>query len=119
MLVQPCAAFDGCRCEIYAERPKHCREFECLLLQDVKTGRITMKAALKTVKGARRRVAKVKGLLSDMGETDKRTALSVRFRRTAKRLEKTTADHATVGRFGELTVAMHELNLLLSEKFYP
>src|SRR5229473_316362 len=35
---QPCAAFDGCRCQIYAERPKYCRQFECLLLRSVWLG---------------------------------------------------------------------------------
>src|SRR5690242_17601591 len=35
---QPCAAFDGCQCRIYSERPRHCQKFECLLLKGVKAG---------------------------------------------------------------------------------
>src|ERR1041385_5603363 len=35
---QPCAAFAGCKCTIYSERPTYCRKFECLLLKSVKTG---------------------------------------------------------------------------------
>src|SRR5437868_1476023 len=30
---QPCAALDGCRCRIYADRPAYCRQFDCLLLK--------------------------------------------------------------------------------------
>src|SRR6266581_3782971 len=37
---QPCAALGGCRCRIYAERPRYCREFECVLFKSVKAGRL-------------------------------------------------------------------------------
>src|SRR5215472_953064 len=37
---QPCAALEGCSCRIYADRPNHCRHFECLLLKSAKAGRV-------------------------------------------------------------------------------
>src|SRR5262245_47759228 len=50
---QPCHMFDGCRCKIYAERPAHCRTFECALLKRVLSEEITMSFALRQVRKAR------------------------------------------------------------------
>src|SRR5262249_32014463 len=47
---QPCAALDGCRCRIYAERPHYCREFECALLKAVNVGRVGAEAALRIIR---------------------------------------------------------------------
>ena len=117
-LPQPCSAFDGCRCKIYADRPKHCRKFECLLLKDVIADRTTNTDALRTIRLAQWRMRKVKRLLRKLGDTDEDVALSKRFRRMKKRLETAPADPVAAGTFSELTVAMHELNMLLSEAFY-
>jgi hypothetical protein len=46
-------------------------------------------------------------------------ALSIRFRRTARRLEEVGLDAQAADTYGRLTLAMHDLNLLLSEAFYP
>jgi len=45
--------------------------------------------------------------------------LSVRFRRMRARFEGGLEDNESVDRFGELTLATHELNVLLSEAFLP
>src|ERR1041385_9245230 len=50
--LQPCAAFGGCRCNIYSERPKYCRQFECLLLKNVKAGNIETVAARQIIRTA-------------------------------------------------------------------
>jgi Fe-S-cluster containining protein len=115
---QPCAAFDGCRCRIYADRPKYCREFECLLLQSVNDGRLETSAALRIIRTARQRAEKVKRLLREMGDTDEHVALSKRFRRTKKRAEAGALDEETADIFGQLTLAVHDLNVLLSEAFF-
>src|SRR5215468_7778756 len=52
-LPQPCAAFDGCRCRVYADRPRYCAEFECLLLKHVNAGRLKWDAALRIIRTAR------------------------------------------------------------------
>src|SRR5262245_35874348 len=57
--VQPCRAFDGCRCNIYSERPRYCREFECLLLKSVKTGKTNASSASRVIRTARQRVENV------------------------------------------------------------
>ena len=116
---QPCAAFDGCRCRIYGDRPQYCREFECLTLQRMKAGRLETAAALRVIRAARQRADKVKRLLLQLGDDDKPTALSLRFQRMQKRLESRTTDDETAELFSRLTLAVHDLNLLLSEAFYP
>ena len=110
---------DGCRCRVYSERPKHCREFDCLLLKSVRAKRVTTGAALQLVRLAQDRAEKVGRLLRRLGETDEQSALADRFRRTARRLEKLGLDQETSEAYGQLTLAFHELNLLLSESFYP
>jgi hypothetical protein len=117
--LQPCACFDGCRCKIYAERPKYCHEFECLLLKSVKAGRTEISAALRIIRDARRRVEKVKRLLRDLGNTEEELALSKRFRKVKRQLESHPLDDETAGTFADLTLAVHDLNVLLSDAFYP
>jgi Fe-S-cluster containining protein len=117
--LQPCAAFDGSRCAIYASRPVYCRKFECLLLKEFEQGSITEAQALGTIRGARKLADKVDMLLRSLEPSDEPRALAERFRRTAKRLERTELDSATAGKFGRLTVAYHQLNLVLRARFYP
>jgi hypothetical protein len=57
--------------------------------------------------------------LRELGDHDEDVALSLRFRRMRQRLETTIPDRKTSGVFGELTLAVHDLNLLLSDAFYP
>lgn len=116
---QPCAAFDGCRCGIYSDRPKYCRQFECLLLKSVQEGIVEMASAQKIIRTARRRAANVNRLLRKLGDTDEQAALSVRFRRIQKRFEQDISDVDSAHLYGQLTLAVHDLHLLLGESFYP
>ena len=118
-LAQPCAAFDGCRCQIYAERPRCCREFDCSLLGSVKAGRLRPAAALGIIRDALEKTSKVRKLLQTLGDADEAAPLAARFRRTAKRLEAAAPDNQTAEVYGQLTLAFHDLNLLLSGAFYP
>ena len=116
---QPCAAFDGCRCNIYADRPKYCGAFECLLLKSVKAGEMETAAALRIIQTARRRVARVKKILGELGDADEGVALSLRFRRMQRRFETGVATEENTDLYGDLTLAVHDLNMLLSGAFYP
>jgi Fe-S-cluster containining protein len=116
---QPCAAFDGFSCRIYKDRPTYCRQFECLLLKSVQSGETEVPAALRQIRSARRRVKAVKRLLRELGDTDEQTALSLRFRRMQKRFDHELTDRKSTGLYGELTLAVHDLNVLLSDTFYP
>jgi hypothetical protein len=115
---QPCAAFDGCRCRIYPHRPEYCRGFECLLFQSVSSGQRDVASALGLIRTARRRASKVRRLLGALGDSQLDLPLAARFRRTARRLESGAVDPGTAATFGELTVAFHSLNRLLSTSFY-
>ncbi|MEO6181764.1 MAG: YkgJ family cysteine cluster protein [Verrucomicrobiota bacterium] len=116
---QPCSAFDGCHCQIYQERPTHCHAFACALLKSVQLGRTNPASATRTIEKARMRAEKVRELLRQLGDNDEQVALSLRFRKTAKRLQEEKSDGHTADIFSQLTLAAHDLNLILSEKFYP
>lgn len=119
-LRQPCAALGtDCLCRIYADRPTYCRQFECLLLKSVMAGRTEIPAARRVIRTARERAEKVRHLLQKLGDRNEVMPLSARFRRVAKRINDADIGEETGDLFGELTLAVHDLNVLLSEAFYP
>jgi Fe-S-cluster containining protein len=117
---QPCAALcaDN-RCRIYAKRPARCRQFECALFKSVAAGETELVAALKTVRATLQRAARVRRLLRILGDIDEHLPLSLRFKRTRRRLETGGFNDASADAFGELTLAVQALNVVLSERFYP
>lgn len=118
-LLQPCAAYCNCCCRIYANRPTHCRDFECLLLKRVKRKRLSQPQALRTIRRTIRLVGHIRKLLNALGDADEHLPLRTRFRRTARRIEGTGGDPAQAAQYGELTLAVHDLNSLIREHFYP
>ncbi len=116
---QPCAAYDGARCRIYGQRPRYCREFECLLLKKFQEGRTSGQAALRQIRKARGLSDRVIALLEQLGDNDQELPLARRFQRTRDRLESMGMDTRVAAIYGELTVAMLDLNFLLSGVFYP
>ena len=116
---QPCAAFDGCRCGIYGERPQYCRAFECALLKKFQARNIEADAALRIIRRARRRADKVVQLLRELGDTDEHKPLTARFRQMQRRMETCELDEVSADRFGELTLAVLDLQVLLSGEFLP
>lgn len=119
LLRQPCAALDGCRCRCYPARPLHCRLFECALYQAAERGDLHLDKALHIIRSARRRVARVRQLLAELGEQDDHLPLRARFGRLARRLHAAEVDQTTGSLFSRLTLAVHELNLRLRDAFYP
>lgn len=116
---QPCAALDpDRRCRIYADRPTRCRSFECRLFQAVAAGKTPLPAALKIIGIAHARVRQVEALLVRTGESDAAAPLSRRFKRVQQRCERGQLDAEAVDAFGELTLAVHALNVVLSQRFY-
>jgi Uncharacterised protein family (UPF0153). len=116
---QPCAVLEGCRCTIYADRPQYCRQFRCSLFSRVEEGNETTESAELTVKRALRKVAKVRRLLLQMGDGRDDLPLATRFRRVQRNVESGGCSTEEAVQFGELTLAMHGLNLFLAENFYP
>ena len=119
-LPQPCQALDGCTCRVYPDRPSRCRDFECLLFKSVLQGKTGERAAGRIVRTAVQRRDRVRGLLAELGDQDSGAALSIRFRRMRERFERGgEQDAGRLGLFGDLTMAVHDLNLALSQAFYP
>ena len=116
---QPCVAHDGCRCRIYEERPVYCREFECALLKKVKAGEATSAAAQQLIRKAKQTSEEVKKLLRELGDVEEDVALAKRFRRTSRRLEGSGLGGARAELYSRLTLAFHDLNLILHKEFYP
>ena len=116
---QPCSALNGCHCQVYQHRPVRCRQFECALFKSVIAGETEVESALRVIRDARKRAEKVKSLLRELGDTDESVALSLRFKSAKRRFETSDVDESTAEIFSRLTLAVHDLNLLLHDKFYP
>ena len=116
---QPCAALDCSLCKIYADRPGYCREFECALLKSAVAGNTTTEAALRIIRTTQKRANKVLRLLRELGNHNEQVSLSKRFKQVTKDFETGRLSGESAGIYGDLTIAVHELNLLLSSAFYP
>lgn len=68
---------------------------------------------------AKERADAVRQLLKALGDLDQELALGARFRRMQRRLEQGQFDETTADLYGRLTLAVHELNLIVSQAFYP
>jgi len=115
---QPCTALSNRVCRIYEHRPAHCRAFECLLYQQVRQGHVRLPEALKKVKMALAAAGQVQELLNKLGDCDQHLPLRRRFQKQMRRAEGKTFEPKSVELISELTVAMHELTILLRQHFY-
>jgi Fe-S-cluster containining protein len=125
---QPCVALGSdCKCRIYTDRPTRCRQFECAVLLQVVAGEATTEEALKLIRSTRRKADKVLKLMREMGDTNEGVSLSVRFRKLRQNVEggdlsklaEDKSEDELYDLFGQLSMAVHELNFVLGEKFYP
>ena len=82
LLSQPCAALRGTRCGIYAHRPKCCRTFQCLLLQNADSGAVTVERALEQIVDAREQIQRVRTLLVRLGNRDEELPIKERCAET-------------------------------------
>ena len=88
------------------------------MLKNVKASRLSPEAALATIHTAREKADVVRSLLHKLGDTDEQLDLAARFRRMTKKFESEELADETGDIYGELTLAVHDLNSLLSESFY-
>lgn len=120
VLPQPCAALgNDLRCAIYAQRPEQCRRFECLLYQSVAANQTPPASALQIIASARRAAARVERLLARLGDDRTDRPLARRFQTTRTRMHRLGPDEESLDTFAELTLAVHDLNVLLQRHFYP
>jgi len=114
---QPCPAFCGSHCSIYAARPERCRVFACRQLQAVVAGKITEAMAMEKIQEAQRRVAEVEELLEKAGRTSSKRALFKRYEKIMAVPVDASSDPVTVELRSQLTRVMHELDVFLDEEF--
>jgi hypothetical protein len=116
---QPCSALEGCRCLIYSQRPVHCRQFECLLLKELQSGKVKEAAALRIIRQAREKLRKVQDLLRALGNQEEHLAVRARCKRVEESMKRRRPSKEHADTYGQLTLAIHDLNLIISERFYP
>ena len=116
-LLQPCPAFCGTHCSIYAARPERCRVFECRQLKRLAAGEIDESAALENILEARRRVAELEDLLQKCGRTNPKRPLSKRCEKATAEPITAASEPAAIELRDRLTQAMHQLDSLLDREF--
>lgn len=114
---QPCACFDGKWCRIYDDRPQRCATFECRLLQRVQSGKTDAAAALKVIAQARRRVETLRRLVRELGHTDERVPLNLRYSTIMAQPIELAGDQTVVQRRSELMQTVDELARILERDF--
>jgi hypothetical protein len=88
------------------------------VLKAVAKGRRSVLQALELIHQARHAAGRVRELLRLLGDTEESLALSLRFHRMQAAFAQGAPNGASAVLYGELTVAVHELNLLLRDGFY-
>ena len=115
LLLQPCGALKGTRCSIYAHRPQCCRTFECRLLQDVRRGVVGVEQAGETIAEALKQIGRVKELMAQLGQRDRRLPLRERCAETLAR--EAGADPEIRLKRAELEAAMSGVEQLIRKRF--
>ena len=118
-LQQPCAAFCQDRCQVYADRPSGCRQFECLLLKQTKQGKMPVGEALDIVRKTKARVSRVQSLLESLGETDTSLPLSFRYDEALSQAWDLSEDEGDQRMREELYREATELETQLLRNFRP
>jgi hypothetical protein len=116
---QPCAALNQCQCRVYPDRPRMCREFECLLLKQAAAGIVEIEAALRLIRKTLKKADGIRALFQDLGCQDETGSFSRRFRQIQRRMESTEITEDQADSYARLTLAVHELNMMLRQSFYP
>jgi len=117
---QPCPAFQtgDCSCQIYAERPVRCRQFECRQLLAVRAGKITVPQALRQIEKARRLGSRLEKGLQALGFDNPKLPLKHRFQQCQRAAEQGRVDASHFARLAKIQLANHQLTLLLAREFY-
>lgn len=116
---QPCSAFRGSHCAVYAQRPVRCRVFECRQLQRVTTGDSTEREALEKIAAARNQAAHVAALLLKLGEKPSRRRLKQRCDDALAQPSAVFENPESATILALLSQAIGALEALLDEHFRP
>ena len=114
---QPCACFDGKFCKIYADRPKHCKLFECALLKKVITGDMKADDALKKISEAKALANKMRRLLKSLNQSDKKTPDVERYAQAMSEPIDLSDETSSPNRQGQLMQAFSDLMDVVQNDF--
>ena len=117
LLLQPCGALMGRRCSIYPHRPDCCRTFECRLLQQVKTGAISLDRAKEKIAEALKRIERVKQLLLHLPQGNERLPLKERCLEAFALSEELNHDQEINQKRAELQIALTSLDNFIQKTF--
>jgi uncharacterized protein len=114
---QPCACFDGKLCQIYADRPKRCRTFNCRQIQLVQAGKLTVIAAEKNIREAKRRADEVLRLVRALGDVNETAPLNRRYAAVMAQPMDFAGDETQLEMRSELMLAVGRLVAALGSNF--
>lgn len=114
---QPCACLEGGLCKIYQNRPSRCRAFDCRALQRVQQGKLTVAAAHKSIKEAKRLSEEVLRIVRALGNTDEAQPLNRRYAAIMAEPMDLAGDEAQLELRGELMLTVGKLVDVLERDF--
>lgn len=117
LLLLPCGALKGKRCSIYPHRPECCRTFECRLLQQAKTGVVSLDRAKEKIADALQQIERVKRLLLHWPQTNQHLPLKERCLEALALSEESNHDQQINRKRAELQIAMASLDNLIQKTF--
>jgi len=117
VLLQPCAAFKRKRCSIYPHRPNCCHTFECRVLKQAESGAISIDRAKETIANALQEIGRVKVLMAQLGERDKRLPLKERFNEALTLSSNITDDPQMNRNRADTKIAITRVQNLLQQTF--
>lgn len=115
--LQPCGCLDGKLCRIYRDRPARCRKFECRLLKRAEAGEVSERAALRSIRNARRCAENVRRILRALGDIDETIPLSRRYQRMMRQPIDLAGEQRLTDLRGELILTVSELVAVLDRDF--
>ena len=117
LLSLPCRALNGKRCSIYPHRPECCRTFECRLLQQAKTGDISVDRAKEKIAEALKRIERVEQLLVHWPQGNDRLPLKERCLEALAVSAESKGDQKINQKRTELEIAMASLDNFIQKTF--
>ena len=117
LLLLPCRALKGKRCSIYPHRPECCRTFECRLLQQAKTGAVSLDRAKEKIAEAFERIGQVKQLLAHWPQANERLPLKERCLEALALSAESNHNHDLNRKRTELQIALTSLDNFIQKTF--
>ena len=116
---QPCGAFDGCACSVYAGRPAVCREYRCLLLRRFEAGDVSYDEARALISRTIGLLNRVRPALTALVAAPAPQALAGLYRQMNSWFDALPDPAAARREHAALLLDVAALRVLLSREFEP